>query len=64
MLTTREAADLLHVSRSRVLKLIAAHRLPATKVGRDWQLTPADVAAFESHPNGRKGGRPRKVAIP
>jgi|WetSurMetagenome_2_1015567.scaffolds.fasta_scaffold164750_4 excisionase family DNA binding protein len=62
MLTTREAAAILHVSRSRVLKLIATGRLPAMKVGRDWFLTPQAVAAYESHPNGRRGGRPRKVA--
>ena len=62
MLTTNEAAALLGVSRSRVLKLIAAQRLQAWKYGRDWYLTPQAIAAYQPHPNGRRGGRPRKVA--
>jgi excisionase family DNA binding protein len=61
MLTTAEAAALLGRSTSRVLKLIAAGRLPATKHGRDWFITPEAVAAYKPHPNGRRGGRPRKL---
>jgi len=62
MLTTAEAAELLNVSPSRVLQHIKAGRLLAMKIGRDWILTPQAVAAFEPHPNGRRGGRPRKAA--
>jgi excisionase family DNA binding protein len=64
MLTTREAAVLLHVTPSRILKLIAAGRLPATKHGRDWWLTEQAIAAYQPHPNGRRGGRPRKEQTP
>jgi excisionase family DNA binding protein len=58
MLTTNEAAERLHLSRSRILKLIAAFRLNAVKHGRDWQIDPADLAAFAKIE--RRPGKPRK----
>ena len=57
MLTTLEAAALLNVSRSRVLHLIAAGRLPATKCGRDWFIWPVDLNCVKVRVNGR----PRKL---
>lgn len=60
MLTTLEAAALLNVSRSRVLQHIKAGRLQATKHGRDWDITPQAIADYQPHPNGKRGGRPRK----
>jgi excisionase family DNA binding protein len=58
MLTTNEAAAILNVSRSRILKLIAAGRLQAWKHGRDWWLTPQALEVVKV----RKPGRPRKIA--
>ena len=54
MLTTAQAAETLHISRSRILKLIAAGRLPATKNGRDWLIRPEDLDLVKV----RKPGRP------
>ena len=51
-LTTQDAAEKLGVSRQRVLALIQADRLPATKAGRDWLILPADLASFEKRPQG------------
>jgi excisionase family DNA binding protein len=56
MLTVTEAATRLGVNTSRVRQLILEKRLPATKVGRDWYIKPADLAAVAD----RKPGRPRK----
>jgi excisionase family DNA binding protein len=51
-LTTQEAAEKLGVSRQRVVVLIQADRLPATKAGRDWLILPADLESFERRPQG------------
>ncbi len=51
-LTTQDVAKKLGVSRQRVLALIRAKRLKATKVGRDWLILPADLASFEKRPQG------------
>ena len=58
MLTTNEAAERLHLGRSRILKLIAAGRLPAMKIGRDWMIQPAALETFAEIE--RKPGKPRK----
>lgn len=58
MMTTPHAATLLNVSLRRVQAMIAAGRLPATRIGRDWHVKQADVDALA----WRKAGRPRKVA--
>ena len=47
MITTAQAAIILEVSRSRILKLIEAKRLPAEKLGRDWLIRLEDL---EGHP--------------
>jgi len=53
---TGEAAKRLKVTRRRVQALIAAGRLRAVRLGRDWLIEPADLAAVRN----RKPGRPRK----
>ena len=57
MLTTAQAAIILQVSRSRILKLIEAGRLPAEKLGRDWLIRPEDLELVKV----RRPGRPRAV---
>ena len=42
-LTTREVADLLHVSTTTVTRTYAATRIPAAKVGRQWLFEREDV---------------------
>jgi excisionase family DNA binding protein len=54
LLTTQEAAKQLGVSRRRVLALIQAERLPATKFGRDYMIREKDLKLVED----RKVGRP------
>ena len=54
---TAEAAKRLNVSVSRVLKMIAAKRLKATKLGNVWLIDPKDLDAVKD----RKVGRPRKA---
>ena len=53
---TAEAAKRLNVTVSRVLKMIAAKRLKATKLGNVWLIDPKDLDAVKD----RKVGRPRK----
>ena len=53
---TAEAARRLGVTVSRVQKMIAAKRLKAIKVGREWLIDPKDLDAVKD----RKVGRPRK----
>lgn len=53
-ITTQVAADELGVSRRRVQAMIRAGRLPATKYGRDWLISSADLDAVRD----RKPGRP------
>jgi len=53
-LTTAQAAGRLGVSVRRVLALIAAGRLAATRYGSAWLIAPAALAAVAT----RKPGRP------
>jgi len=55
LLTTNEAASALGVSRRGVQKMIERGKLRATRVGRDYVLTPADV---ERAKDRSKPGRP------
>jgi len=61
-LTTTQAAERLHVNRSRVIALIRAGRLKATKFGNAWQIDPRDLAAVKVRKVGYPKGRPRKRA--
>jgi excisionase family DNA binding protein len=56
MLTTSEAGKRLGISAVRVRQLIAASRLPATMIGRDYIIDASDLAKVRN----RKPGRPRK----
>jgi excisionase family DNA binding protein len=58
-ITTTEAGERLGISRDRVLKLIKAERLPATKVGRDWLIDPADLEKVAIREVGYPKGKPR-----
>lgn len=55
-LTTAQAAELRGVSRRRITHLLASGRIAGRKLGRDWMVDAASLAAFEP----MKRGRPRK----
>jgi excisionase family DNA binding protein len=59
LLTTDRAAQQLGISPSRLRFLIRAGRIAAERLGRDWVITPAALAAFERRPEGWQKGRPR-----
>ena len=56
LLTTPEAAERLGVTVTRVQQLIAAGRLPAEKLGRDYFIKEVDLKLVED----RRPGRPPK----
>jgi excisionase family DNA binding protein len=56
LLTTKDAAERLGVTVTRVQQLIAAGRLPAEKMGRDYFIKEGDLKLVAD----RKPGRPRK----
>ena len=56
MLTTKEAAARLGISRRRVNDFISEARLPAEKVGRDHLIKESDLRLVAD----RKPGRPKK----
>lgn len=58
-ISTKEAADILEISASRVLKLIKANRLPAKKLGRDWLIDPDDLKLVKVRKVGYPEGKPR-----
>ncbi len=57
LLSTVEVAEQLGVTRQRVLELINEKRLTAIKVGRNYVVRAADLAAVERR---RGPGRPPK----
>lgn len=59
-LTTTEAAELRGVSRRRITQLLAAGRIAGRKLGRDWMVDAASLAAWEP----MERGRPRKETRP
>ena len=56
MIGTTEAAKRLGISAERVRVLIESGRLKAQRIGREYAINPADLAAVKD----RKPGRPRK----
>jgi excisionase family DNA binding protein len=51
LLTVREAADVLSVSRSRVYELIHAEQLDSVKIGRSRRVSLASVRRFVEGPS-------------
>lgn len=47
MLTTREAAEVLGITRRQVSNLIGKGKLKATRFGRDWQVDSESVEAYK-----------------
>ena len=58
-LTTKEVAERLGISVTRVQQLILAGRLPAEKKGRDYFIRDEDLKLVAD----RKPGRPRKKQL-
>lgn len=61
-LTTKEAAEILGISPTRVAFLIREGRLKAEKAGNTWLILRSEVMLFSRRPrpSGWKKGRPRK----
>ena len=59
LLSTGQAAKLLRVSERRVRALIAAGKLSAQKLGRDYVIEAQSISAVTVY---RKAGRPIKAA--
>jgi excisionase family DNA binding protein len=55
LLTTNEAADVLGISRNRVLQLIEAGTIIASKLGRDWAIPATALKGVSVY---GKAGRP------
>lgn len=64
LLSTKDAAARLGITPRRVAALIAAGRLPATKLGRDWLIAEADLALVAERKPGNRTGRPRTKRQP
>ena len=60
MVNATQAARILGISGNRMGELIAAGRIPAQQVGRQWLMLLDDVREFAKQP--RPAGRPRKPA--
>lgn len=60
LLTTRQAADILGVTASRIRQLVLERKLPAEKAGRDLLLKSSDVEAAKSRVT--TPGRPKQPA--
>jgi excisionase family DNA binding protein len=60
-LTTQQSAEILGVSRQRILILIAQKRLSAQKMGRDWMIKPSDLEAFVRRPQGNYHLTPNQI---
>ncbi len=61
-ITTEQAAELLGVSRIRILAFIKDGRLKAEKAGRAWLILKSDLDFFskQPRPQGWRKGRARK----
>lgn len=60
-MTIKEAAEALGLSAQTIRNQVTAGRLAATKHGRDWWLTPAEVERYRRESLSRPG-RHRKRA--
>jgi excisionase family DNA binding protein len=52
-LTTKEAAEKLGITPRRVVALVTAGRLPASKFGRDYMIKEADLKLVKDRRVGR-----------
>ena len=59
-LTTKQAATLSGCTTSAVRAAIARGALVATRVGRDWQVAPADLYAWQEERRRGRPGRKKK----
>ncbi len=53
LLTTREAAERLGVTDSRIRQMVLREQLPAIKKGRDLLIKASDLRLVEDRPKGR-----------
>lgn len=53
-MTTKEAAELLGLSPITVRRQIENGAIKATKRGRDWWVTPAEVARYRAESLGKR----------
>lgn len=60
LLSTTEVAERLGVTSRRIVALITAGKLRATRVGRAWVIKSSDLAAVQERPQGWPKGRSRK----
>jgi excisionase family DNA binding protein len=58
LLTTRQAAELLHTSQSHLVKLLENGEIPFEEVGGDRRLRTADVLAYRA---ARAGERKKQL---
>lgn len=56
-MTTVEVARSLGIDPATVRQQIAAGRLRATKVGRDWAIAPSEVERYRRESRGKPGRR-------
>ena len=62
LLTVRQTAKILGISRRRVNALIQSGRLPATKHGNAWAIKESDLEIVKERPTGRPPkGSPYRV---
>ena len=61
-LTLAEAAEESELSPDTLRSLIHKKRLPASKVGRDWTVTLADLYSYLDSRDARGGGKKRDLA--
>jgi excisionase family DNA binding protein len=60
LITTKEAADRLGVSRGYILRLIRENRLQATRPGHEWLIEEADLERIERRQAGYCPNRIRR----
>lgn len=56
-LTVKETAALFRVCTKSVHRWIAATKLPATRLGRDWRIARSDLKSFVAHRSNTVIGR-------
>jgi excisionase family DNA binding protein len=62
LLTSKQAAEELKVTESRIRQLILADKLPAQKFGRSHMIKRNDLKKVDIVGTGGRVGRPKKVA--